>query len=91
MYVFNVPFPCYSHREYQTSENSCLYTVVELFCFSATHIITLDSYNDLNIPLTGDSYLCSRVVSVKRYNSKSLDLWYNFKEMQVIMMEKFLH
>ena len=51
MYVFNVPFPCYSHREWQTSENSCLFTVVELFCPSATHIITLDSYSDLNIPL----------------------------------------
>ena len=51
MYVFNVPFPRYSHRECQTSENSCLYTVVELFCPSATCIITLDSYSDLNIPL----------------------------------------
>ena len=27
------------------------HAVVELFCFSATHIITLDSYSDLNIPL----------------------------------------
>ena len=51
MYVFNVPFPRYSHRECQTSENSCLYTVVELFCFSATRIIALDSYSNLNILL----------------------------------------
>lgn len=91
MYVFNVPFPCYSHRECQTSENSCLFTVVEIFCPSATHIITLDSYSDLNIPLMVTVTYALEWLVLKGITLKPLDLWYNFKEMQVIMMEKFLH
>ena len=69
MYVFNVPFPRYSHRECQTSENSCLYTVVELFCPSATRIITLDSYSDLNIPL-----MVSRIITLDSYSDLNIPL-----------------